>query len=155
MSKLKVFRAVSGFHDSYVAVPSRAAALRAWGASTDLFAMGAAEEVTDPKLAAKALESPGTVFTLKRGAKDAVPVEHRPKPRAVRKPSREALDRAERALEQMRKKQAGELDAIGQEIARLDRARREMLARHKKEAEKKETAVRAAEEKYSEASDDL
>jgi hypothetical protein len=56
MPKLKVFRTVSGFHDAYVAVPSRAAALRAWGASTDLFGMGAAEEVKDPKFMKAALE---------------------------------------------------------------------------------------------------
>ena len=37
MAKLKVFRTAIGFHDAYVASPSRAAALRAWGADTDLF----------------------------------------------------------------------------------------------------------------------
>jgi len=46
MKKLKVFRAVSGFHDAYVAAPSRAAALQAWGATTDLFVRGAADPST-------------------------------------------------------------------------------------------------------------
>ena len=45
MPRLKLFKATSGFHDSYVATTSRAAALKAWGARTDLFAMGAAEPV--------------------------------------------------------------------------------------------------------------
>ena len=40
MAKLKVFRTPIGFHDAYVAAPSRAAALRAWGADTDLFSTG-------------------------------------------------------------------------------------------------------------------
>lgn len=67
MAKLKVFRTTIGFHDAYVAAPSRAAALRAWGAGTDLFAMGAAEEVTEPELTAKPLADPGTVIKRSRG----------------------------------------------------------------------------------------
>src|SRR3990170_4281961 len=68
MPKLKVFRTSSGFHDSYVAAPSRAAALRAWGANTDLFAMGAAEQVTDTKLMAEPLANPGTVIKRSRAS---------------------------------------------------------------------------------------
>src|SRR3990170_730203 len=67
MPKLKVFRTTSGFHDSYVAAPSRTAALSAWGANTDLFAMGAAEQVTDAKLMAEPLANPGTVIKRSRG----------------------------------------------------------------------------------------
>ena len=67
MAKLKVFRTSSGFHDSYVAAPSRAAALRAWGANTDLFAMGAAEQVTDAKLMAEPLAQPGAIVKRSRG----------------------------------------------------------------------------------------
>jgi hypothetical protein len=66
--KLKVFRTMTGFHDAYVAAPSRAAALRAWGASTDLFAMDAAEEVTDPKLMEEPLSKPGEVIRQSRGS---------------------------------------------------------------------------------------
>ncbi len=65
--KLKVFRTIAGFHDAYVAAPSRAAALRAWGATTDLFAMDAAEEVTDPELMKEALADPGVVTRKSRG----------------------------------------------------------------------------------------
>ena len=50
MPRLKVFCASSGFHASIVAAPSRPAALKAWGARTDLFSMGVARQVTDPKI---------------------------------------------------------------------------------------------------------
>src|SRR5690349_1586468 len=65
--KLKVFRTSTGFHDAYVAAPSRKAALAAWGADADLFARGVAEEVSDTKLAKAALERPGEVIRLSRG----------------------------------------------------------------------------------------
>ena len=112
MPKLKVFRTTSGFHDSYVAAPSRAAALRAWGANTDLFAMGAAEQVTDAKLMAEPLAKPGEVVkrsrgsagehlsaagrgTAKRKAADAKPARAR---KAKPPPSRAKLDEADQAL---------------------------------------------------------
>lgn len=66
--QLKVFRTMAGFHDAYVAAPSRTAALRAWGATTDLFAMDAAEEVTDPRLMKEALKEPGVVVRKSRGS---------------------------------------------------------------------------------------
>ena len=68
MPKLKVFRTTSGFHDSYVAAASRAAALRAWGAHTDLFAMGAAKQVTDARLMSEPLAKPGAVVKRSRGS---------------------------------------------------------------------------------------
>jgi hypothetical protein len=64
---LKVFRTAIGFRDAYVAAPSRAAALRAWGTEKDLFARGGAEEVTDPELTAAAIEKPGEVVYKTRG----------------------------------------------------------------------------------------
>jgi hypothetical protein len=65
--KLRVFRTAVGFRDAYVAAPSRAAALRAWGTQKDLFARGSAEEVTDPALASDALSNPGEVVYRTRG----------------------------------------------------------------------------------------
>jgi len=65
--KLKVFRTPIGFHDAYVAAPSRKAALEAWGSDGDLFAQGLAEVVTDPKLTKKALARPGEVIRMRRG----------------------------------------------------------------------------------------
>jgi hypothetical protein len=65
---LKVFRTAIGFHDAYVAAPSRKAALAAWGTDKDLFARGAAEVVDDPALTAEALAAPGTVIRRTRGS---------------------------------------------------------------------------------------
>jgi hypothetical protein len=67
--KLKVFRTSIGFHDAYVAAPSRKAALAAWGASTDLFARGLAEVVTEPSLTKAPLATPGEVVKVSRGTK--------------------------------------------------------------------------------------
>lgn len=65
--RLKVFRTPIGFHDAYVAAPSRKAALQAWGSDADLFARGVAEEVTDEALMREPLEQPGTIVRRLRG----------------------------------------------------------------------------------------
>lgn len=65
--RLKVFVVPAGFHDAYVAAPSRKAALAAWGSEHDLFARGIAQEVTDPALAAEPLAHPGEVIKRSRG----------------------------------------------------------------------------------------
>lgn len=150
MASLKVFRAVSGFHDSYVAAPSRAAALRAWGASTDLFAMGAAEVITDPKLTAGPLAKPGVVFRVRRGSGKASPIEQRPRPKAP-PPSRKALDRAEQALARKRDAQKSELAKIDAQVAALADKRAALLARQEAELQRLEDARRTAEEDYSSA----
>ena len=64
--RLKVFRTTIGFHDAYVAAPSRKAALSAWGTTKDLFASEAAEEVTEPALIAEVLARPGEVIRKRR-----------------------------------------------------------------------------------------
>jgi hypothetical protein len=138
-AKLKVIRTVTGFHDAYVAAPSRAAALRAWGATTDLFAMDAAEQVTDPKLMAEALARPGEVIKLSRGsdmehmaaagpaakpsAKAKAPPVRKPKPR----PSRAKLEQAEKRLEEAEAAHAKGVEAFEAEKAAL--RKREEAAR--------------------------
>lgn len=67
--KLKVFRTPIGFHDAFVAAPSRKAALAAWGSDVDLFARGVAEEVHDAALMRQPLANPGQVIKLSRGSK--------------------------------------------------------------------------------------
>jgi len=136
--KLKVFRTPIGFHDAYVAAPSRKAALEAWGSGADLFARGAAEEVTDPKLTVEPLNHPGEVIRVSRGdlkaqlkalgprkkaaAKAKIPPQtetetkaklSRPKP----PPKRDKVDKAEAALDAERSKQAKERAAIEKQIA--------------------------------------
>src|ERR1044072_8487848 len=66
--KLKVFRTAIGFHDAYVAAPSQKAALEAWGADSNIFAQGIAEQVTDPKLIEEPLSRPGEVIKKLRGS---------------------------------------------------------------------------------------
>ena len=68
--KLKVFRTPIGFHDAYVAAPSQKAALEAWGADSNIFAQGIAEQVTDPRLMEEALANPGKVIKKVRGSAD-------------------------------------------------------------------------------------
>lgn len=65
--QLKVFVVPTGFHDAYVAAPSRKAALTAWGSEHDLFARGIAQEVTDPALMTEPLAHPGEVIKRSRG----------------------------------------------------------------------------------------
>ena len=64
---LKVFRTPIGFHDAYVAAPSQKAALEAWGSDANLFARGAAEQVTDADLMREPLAHPGKVIRRPRG----------------------------------------------------------------------------------------
>ena len=149
MPRLKVFCATSGFHDSIVAAPSRPAALKAWGARTDLFSMGVARQVTDPKLIKQALAKPGEVISLSRTGKQgktAAPSRKAAKKPKARPPSRARLDAAEKRLEQLDSKQAKERDAIERELAALTRKRDQLDKRHAK-------ARRAAEEKIEEARD--
>ena len=122
--KLKVFRTSTGFHDAYVAAPSRKAALEAWGSAADLFARGVAEEVTDPKLTAGPLERPGEVIKVSRGdlsaqlkalgprkkgkaANDeATPEKPRKQAKPKPPPKRDKVDAAEAALEEARQRHA-------------------------------------------------
>src|SRR6185312_8207523 len=97
--KLRVFRTPIGFHDAYVAAPSRKAALAAWGAEANLFARGTAEQVSDPKLMLEPLKNA------------------KPKP----PPKRDRLDKAEAALDAAREKQAKERSALEKQREALDR----------------------------------
>ena len=155
MAKLKVFCATSGFYDSIVAAPSRPAALKAWGAKTDLFSMGAASLVTDPKIAKKALDRPGEVIRLKRsGKREEVPG---PAKRPVRKPkapSRSQLAAAEQRLDQLNTRQAKEREAIDSELRKLEKKRDELAARQAKARAAAELKVEQAREDYQAALED-
>ncbi|KQS05186.1 hypothetical protein ASG11_05420 [Sphingomonas sp. Leaf357] len=159
--KLKVFRTPIGFHDAYVAAPSRKAALEAWGSDRDLFGRGVAEQVTDEALMREPLAHPGTVIKLSRGTMaqqlaalpdDPPPPSAKPDATSSRagsddrvkpekkaskpkpKPDRGPLDRAREALD------AAE---AGFEAERTDFKRRaDDLARERAEMEKREKAER-------------
>jgi hypothetical protein len=162
MPKLKVFRTSSGFHDSYVAVPSRAAALRAWGASTDLFAMGAAEQVTDAKLMAEPLSMPGEIVKRSRGsAGEHLSAAGRSKvkkpgakPSRARKaeppPNRSKLDEADRLLADAELRYDRARETLDQEKKLLEEKRRKLQRKHEAEIEKQRAKRDAAAKVYKE-----
>jgi len=148
MPRLKVFCASSGFHDAIVAATSRPAALKAWGARTDLFSMGVAKEVTDPKIRKRALERPGEVIRLNRsgGPEEAAPSKRKAR-RKESPPSRARLKSAEERLEALTREQDGEREAIERELRALEKKRDAIDKRHAK-------ARGAAERKLELARDD-
>ena len=129
--KLKVFRTPIGFHDAYVAASSRKAALAAWGSDADLFARGAAEEVTDPALMADALAHPGEVVRRSRGTAaeqlGAIPEKQRSPKRPDRpapRPSRAKVDAADDALDDMERRHRAADVSLAKRQAALDREKR-------------------------------
>ena len=168
-ARLKVYRTSAGFEDAYVAAPSQAAALKAWGARGDLFALGEAEVVTDPELTAEPLARPGEVIRRPRGDMAAMlAAAAKPKPSAGaagkaasgREPSRappppppdrSALDAAEKALAEARDRLAHDLDAIAEERAELDAQERRTRRDGEVEAKRLEKARAEAERAYRKA----
>ena len=153
--KLKVFRTPIGFHDAYVAAPSRKAALEAWGAGTDLFSAGIAEVVTGEGAAAKAaLAKPGEVVRVRRtGGKEdkGGPRIKSGVTKEKRKPSRAAVDKAEVALAALEDKQEAERAELAAEEARLARRRRTLDEQHAEARETAEARLQDAEDRYREA----
>ena len=164
--KLKVFRTAAGFHDAYVAAPSRKAALAAWGAERDLFARGAAEEVTDPALMDEPLAHPGEVIKRSRGSAaeqfaalpaDAPKPKRTAKVRAAKaepvtksapKPSRDALDAAQEAIDAAEREWRKVQRELAARQAALDRERRDATERHEQALADLERTRRRAQEEY-------
>lgn len=173
--KLKVFRTPTGFHDAYVAASSRKAALQAWGADVDLFARGAAEEVSDPDLMKEPLSRPGEVIRRVRGtreehlaalpdtpkrarkksadtnsaapARTKAPPTKKPKPR----PSRARLDAAEQAIEEAdRRYEAARRDLADREAA-LRAERQALEADHDRERQHLDRALADEDDRYKRA----
>lgn len=177
--KLKVFRTPTGFHDAYVAAPSRKAALEAWGSDADLFARGVAEEVSDPKLMAEPLRRPGEVIKLSRGdlaaqlkalgprkkrarpARDDSEKAEAPAPAPRRKanprpkppPRRDKVDAAEAALKQARQAHSAEAKKLEAERDAITRQLEALRARQDKETRRLERARDQAREAYQAALD--
>src|SRR4051812_31511525 len=80
--KFKVFQTSVGFNDSVIAVPSKAAALRAWGTHQDLFAQSFAKVSTDETAIQAALANPGTPLFRAIGSSDPSELRARSLPRA-------------------------------------------------------------------------
>lgn len=67
--KLKVYQTSLGFFDLAVAVPSKAAALRAWNTRQNLFQQGFAIQSDDKNVIAAAMAHPGVVLRRPVGSK--------------------------------------------------------------------------------------
>ena len=159
--KLKVFRTPIGFHDAYVAAPSQKAALEAWGSVSNLFASGAAEQVTEPELIAVPLARPGEVIKVLRGSKaeqvaalgaagkkparKAAPAKAKAKPP---KPSRAAIEEAEEELAAVRRRHSKDLTAIERELAEVERRRRDLERRQRRELGEVEENVERERSRY-------
>lgn len=152
MPRLKIFCTTSGFYDHVVAAPSRPAALKAWGAKTDLFSMGVARQISDPKIEKKALERPGEVIRLKRSGEEAPAPKRTPK-RKAKPPSRAKLKSAEERLTTMTAKQDKELAAIDDELQALAKRRNQLEARHAKARRSAEERVEQERDAYRSALD--
>lgn len=134
MAKLKVFAAQMGFFETVVAVPSKKAALDAWGAHQDLFATGMAAKAADGAACEAALAQPGVVLRRAVGSQAAYSADGgvaglklpevkpakkakedkaaAPPRKASKPPSRKALSAAEAALSEGRARYDRERDAI-------------------------------------------
>jgi hypothetical protein len=125
--RLKVFQAQFGFHDSVVAAPSQAAALRAWGTHQNLFADGQARITTDPKAVAAALANPETPLLRAVGSDDPFALKPTALPKVPDAPKRPSAKPAAKAKpEPPPKPQANRsaLDAAEASLRKLDDARK-------------------------------
>lgn len=163
---LKVFRTAAGFHDAYVAAPSRKAALAAWGADVDLFARGIAEQVTDPQLTAEPLKKPGEVVMLSRGGladqlkalgprrkKAAAAKPEKVTSKKAKPPSRARLDKAEAALDAAERRHAAEMAKLEAEQAKLQKKIDALAAHHQREIVKLKQQRKEADADYRDALD--
>ncbi|QIL02927.1 hypothetical protein G7078_09135 [Sphingomonas sinipercae] len=170
--KLKVFRTPIGFHDAIVAAPSQKAALEAWGADSNLFAQGAAEQVEEPALVAAALERPGEVVRVPRGSKDeqiaalgrevkrsktgGASASARAKGKGAKavkparppKPSRATVVALEDQLAEATKRHAKAVGLIDDEIAALQRKRRDAAREHRREQDAIEERLASEQARY-------
>jgi hypothetical protein len=181
--KLKVFRTPIGFHDAYVAAPSQKSALEAWGSDANLFARGLAEIVTDEALMLEPLEHPGEIIKRLRGSEDehlaalpanapklkssksagrpssqptgraaslnSSPAEPKPNPR----PSRDALEAAERKLEALERRQKDEDQALRDREQELQRERRNLERAQERDHAAAEAKVEQERKRHSKALD--
>ena len=172
--KLKVFRTPIGFHDAYVAAPSRKAALAAWGSERDLFARGAAEQVDAPDLMKEPLAHPGQVIRRSRGSAaeqiaalgKTVSGRARKADEAKQAPRRvllcllvlfflrfvwAPLERAQAAIAEAEARQRKDLAELEKREAALEKERARIERRHAAETARLEQAAGRARERYERA----
>lgn len=66
--KLKTYQTSLGFYDLAIAAPSMKSALEAWGAGSNLFHQGVANETTEPDVVAATMAKPGVVLRRPAGS---------------------------------------------------------------------------------------
>lgn len=150
--RLKVFQAQFGFYDTVVAVPSRAAALRAWETRQDLFAFGEAREIDDAAAIATALAHPGVVLKRAVGSSDPFAVEATSLPHVPDAPTLPVLKTvAKPTPPATRAKPAADRSALTRaevELAEVDDARKAEEAAFRREQEALDDARSAAQASY-------
>jgi len=166
---LKVFAAQIGFYDTVVAVPSKAAALRAWDTHQDLFAGGEARLADDAQAMAAARAHPGVPLRRvigtanpyeldPRGLPEVPPAPKRSATPAARKPpprpraaDRAALDAAEAAARAVDNDRRHEEAALDQRRSELDADAAAAQSRYATRREAAAAAVTKARDAYRKA----
>jgi hypothetical protein len=158
--KLKTYETSLGFFDLAIAAPSMKAALEAWGADSNLFHQGAAQESQDPDVIVATMAKPGVV--LKRpvgsdgpfGERADLPKNlgqdgrkkpaHKPSAKAKKssRPDKAADRQAAQAYD--RKRQRRE-----REEAKEEAARQRERARRQEAIDRAQAALDTAEEKHA------
>jgi len=170
---LKVFRTSIGFEDAYIAAPSRKAALDAWGSGKDLFALGLAEQVSDPEAGKAALDQPGVIIKIPRGtmaehlsavgktktskgsnasnldkAAVSTPTKRRRRPPL---PSRGNLEQAKETLAHREQQFSHDIAELDEQIAKLQRQRRDLRQKRDSETGELQDQLEREEEAYAAA----
>jgi hypothetical protein len=141
--KLKTYETSLGFFDLAIAAPSMKAALEAWGADSNLFHQGAANESHDPDVIAAIMAKPGVV--LKRPVGSNGPFkEHAELPRDLAGDGG-AKKAARKAPSRKPQKNAKKIDEAGDRKAAL--AFEKEQARRERERAKEEAAQRKQRER--------
>lgn len=159
--KLKTYQTSLGFYDLAIAAPSMKAALEAWGAGSNLFHQGVANESSDPDVVSATMSKPGVVLRRPVGS-DApfsehpgLPTQladdeprHGPKKTAARPKQRERRDHAiataQAALEKAAREHDERVAKIEAERDVIERKSQAENARWAKQKEKLERALRRA-----------
>jgi hypothetical protein len=150
--KLKVFQAPFGFYDSVVAVPSQAAALRAWGSHQNLFAEGIAHRVTDEKTIAAALAHPETPLRRAIGSNNPFELEPSTRPKVPDLPkSKTELKKTKPERKKRPAPDRSKLDAAEAAWETLNDRRREEEAALDHRRQELEAEAAAAQKSYVEA----
>ena len=149
--RLKVFQAQFGFHDSVVAAPSQAAALRAWPSVNRFWWMPQARVTDDPQAVEAALAHPEVPLRRAVGSKDAFAVEPSSLPSVPDAPKRAAKAPSPKAQPERPAKPAADrapLDAAEAALKTFDEARKREEAGLRKRQEQLDDDKEAAQAAY-------